>query len=290
MSLRSFFIPSLVLLLPVVLPAQESREVFRGEIPAESWLRVRTSLGDIAVREGSGRTAVVNARIDGPGERPTFEVKRDGSSVTICAIYESTTRCDAESYDSRWRRGERHASADLVVELPRGVRLLAATGNGDVETRGATSQVRASSGNGEVTVDGSGGRVNASSGNGDVEVRDAKGPVHASSGNGDITVNTTAGPVTASSGNGRIRVSMQSLAEEGNMSFSTGNGSIELSLPANLSADVSASVGIRNFESDFPMQLPGRWDSGRIEAKIGNGGRRIRLSTGNGRVILRKNT
>ena len=285
----SLALAAAVSILPATGSAQDSREVFRGEVPAGSWLRVRTMSGDINVREGSGRTAVVTGRYTGPGEKPTFEVRRDGSSVTICAIYEHTKQCDAEGYESEWRRdNRRHASADFTVELPRGVKLLAGTGNGDVETRGATAEVRASSGNGEVTVAGSGGRVNASTGNGDVAVTEARGPVRASSGNGDIIVGTTAGPVTASSGNGRIRVSMRSLAEEGNMSFSTGNGSIELVLPSSLSADIEANVGLRNFETDFPMTLPGRWDSGRITGKIGEGGRRIRLSTGNGRVTLRK--
>lgn len=279
-----------VLFIPDLAIAQDSREVFRGEVPSGSWLRVRTMSGDIDVREGSGQTAVVVARRGGgSGEEPTFEVKRDGSSVTICAIYEGTTECDADRYETRWRRdNRRQQSAHFTVQLPRGVKLLASTGNGDVEARGATEQVTASSGNGEITVAGSGGRVRASSGNGDVEVTDAKGPVHASSGNGDIIVGTTAGPVTASSGNGRIRVRMDALVEEGNMNFSTGNGSIELSLPANASADIEANVGIRNFETDFPMQLPGRWSSGRIEGKIGQGGRRIRMSTGNGRITIKK--
>jgi DUF4097 and DUF4098 domain-containing protein YvlB len=149
--------------------------------------------------------------------------------------------------------------------------------------------VDASSGNGEITVDGSGGPVSAITGNGDVEVRGANGPVAANSGNGDITVATSAGPVSASSGNGRLTIRMDRLTAGGDMEFSTGNGSIELSLPANLSADIVANVPPRRFETEFPMQLPGRFGGGRIEGKIGEGGRRIRMSTGNGSVTIRKN-
>jgi hypothetical protein len=43
------------------------------------------------------------------------------------------------------------------------------------------------------------------------------------------------------------------------------------------------------FESDFPIQLSTRFSGQRIEGKIGQGGRRIRMSTGNGRVSLKKN-
>jgi hypothetical protein len=295
MQLRASLLVAAFSVIPAASFAQDAgREVFRGEVAAGSWLRVRTLKGDIEVRETSGRTAVVRvrerSRRDSDGTA-TFEVKRDGSNVTVCAIYEHTTQCDADEYNTRRRYNDSdYTSADFTVELPRGVRLLAATGNGDVETRGATADVTAASGNGEVSVNGSGGRVNASSGNGDIDVTDAKGPVHASSGNGDITVRTTDGPVTASSGNGRINVRMDRLVNDDNMSFSTGNGSIEVSLPANAAADVDANVGMRNFETDFPMLLEGRMSGGRIEGRINGGGRRIRMSTGNGRIAIRKNS
>ena len=283
-------------LIPATLPAQDDlsspREVFRGEIPSGSWLRIRSMKGDIQVRETSGRTAVVRA-VRGRGTRSVsevrFEVKRDGSNVTVCSIYPQTRECDAEGYDSNWRRGEREqGSIDFTVELPSGVKLVAATGNGDVSVRDAGGEVRASSGNGEIGVIGANGRVNASTGNGDVEVSGARGDVKASSGNGDITVGTTMGPVTASTGNGRINVRMTALTAPGDMRFSTGNGSIDIALPANLSADVIADVSLRDFQTDFPMQLPGRFSGRRIEGKIGQGGRQIRLSTVNGSITLRK--
>lgn len=287
----------LLALLPVTAIAQvnleSGGEVFRGEVPQGAWLRIRTLKGNIDVREGSGRTAVVKVgrgRGDGSGRDVTFEVKRDGSSITVCAIYPQTTRCDAENYDSEWRRNDgRYPAVNFTVELPKGVKINASTGNGDVDTRGASEEVRASSGNGEITVDGSGGRVSASTGNGDVEVRAARGSVDASSGNGDITVETSSGPVSASSGNGRLAIRMDRLTGAGDMEFSTGNGSIEVSLPADASADIVADVSQRRFETEFPMQLPGRFGGGRIEGKIGGGGRRIRMSTGNGSVTIRKN-
>jgi hypothetical protein len=279
--------------LPAIGQGSLPRQVFSGEVSSGSWLRIRSLKGNIEVREGSGRTATVTAA-QGRGRRSaegvTFEVKRDGSNVTVCAIYPRTRRCDEEGYDySSWRNEDNELGGiDFTVSLPKGVRLVAATGNGTVDVRGAGGEVNASSGNGEVSVLGADGRVSASTGNGDVEVSGAKGTVDASSGNGDITVGTTIGPVSASTGNGRIDVSMSTLTEPGDMEFSTGNGTIEISLPANLNADVTAEVSLRNFETDFPMQLPGRFSGRRIEGKIGSGGRRIRMSTGNGRVLLRK--
>ena len=112
--------------------------------------------------------------------------------------------------------------------------------------------------------------------------------MEASTGNGDITVSTALGPVSASSGNGRIEVEMASLRSSEDMRFSTGNGSIDVGFPANLSAVIDARVPYKNFETDFPIEMAARWGSSGVEGKIGNGGRRIRFSTGNGHVRIRK--
>lgn len=268
-----------------------SSPVFRGEIERGSWLRIRNLKGEIDVRETSGNTAVVYAQHRTSARRSRemrIETRRDGSSVTICAIWEGTRRCDAEGYDTRGGDHNDLGVVDFTVELPRGVKLLASTGNGEVSVRNAGEEVKASSGNGEVSVLGAAGRVSASSGNGDIEVTGARGDVRASSGNGDITVSTTRGPVTASTGNGRIDANMTTLDTEGDMEFSSGNGSITVTLPSNLSATIEANVPVRNFTTDFALTLPSRWNSRRIRGTIGGGGRRIRLSTGNGKVTLRK--
>ncbi|HVF39069.1 MAG TPA: DUF4097 family beta strand repeat-containing protein [Gemmatimonadaceae bacterium] len=288
----------LLLGIPVVAGGQIASDaptsVFSGEVSSGSWLRIRNLRGTIEVQEARGRNAVVAAsrRLNrASGDEITFEVLRDGSNVTICAISRRTRRCDAEGYDIRSDNNDRTTGrADFTVSLPRGVRLLAATGNGDIHIRNAGSEVDASSGNGDVSVLKAGGRVNASSGNGEVQVQDAGGRVRASTGNGDVTVSTSAGPVSASSGNGRIDVRMATLPADGDMSFTTGNGSVILSFPSNLSAVIDANVAFKNLDTDFPMSLPSRWNSSRIQGTIGNGGRRIRISTGNGRVSIRKNT
>jgi len=137
---------------------------------------------------------------------------------------------------------------------------------------------------------GANGRVRASSGNGDIEVDRARGDVHASTGNGGIRVNTSTGPVSASTGNGSIRVDMAAISNPSEMEFSTGNGSITVRFPGNLSANIEANLPFRNFSTDFPMQMESGFSGHRIEGKIGNGGPRIRFSTGNGHVSIEKSS
>lgn len=287
---------ALALVAPVAgaQTTSDARQVFNGEVANGAWLRIRAHKGTIRVAEATGNTATVTAGTryrSASSDEVTFEVKRDGQNVTVCSITARTRRCDAEGYDSRSRGYDRdrdEGSADFTVALPRGVKLLASTGNGEVDVRNAGAEVRASSGNGEVNVSNVRGRVSASSGNGDILVDRAEGDVEASSGNGDIRVSTSKGPVSASSGNGRIDVTMQSLTGSDDMKFSTGNGSITVAFPSNLSARIDANGAFRNFETDFPIDMGRGWSSNRVQGTIGSGAHRIRLSTGNGRITLRK--
>jgi DUF4097 and DUF4098 domain-containing protein YvlB len=292
------FRAAVLLALPITFAGAQSSSdnipVFKGQIAEGSWLRIRTMKGNVQVREATGRDVIVTARRRygyGRSGEIKFDVHHDGSNVTVCALWEQTRRCDEDGYDSGrgWNRDRSDdGSADFTVELPRGIKLVASTGNGDVDIRNAGSEVRGSSGNGEVTIDGAGGSVEAASGNGDVRVDRAGGPVRANTGNGNIRVVTASGPVNANTGNGRIEVDMAALSDDDDMTFNTGNGSIRVSAPSNLSAEIDSNVSYNKFETDFPLTVPGRWNTRRIQGTIGNGGRRIRFNTGNGSVTLRK--
>jgi hypothetical protein len=296
----------LLLLASAPTLAQAQREAERDtmfaweeRIPEGAWLRVRTLRGSIEVRDGDGRVAEVRAvkrsrRGVGRGalSRVTFEVRRDGDNVTVCAIWPTTRECDEDGYDSRGGHDDedddaRHVSADFFVRLPRDVRLHAGTGNGAVRVEGTTAEVRASSGNGRVEVLAAGGAVSASSGNGDVTVDGADAAVTARSGNGAVRVSTARGPVSASSGNGRIDVRMREL-RGADMEFRTGNGSVTVALPRDFEGQVEAHSGHGEVRSDFPITLTGPVRTGYVRGVIGRGGPTIRMSTGNGRLELRR--
>jgi DUF4097 and DUF4098 domain-containing protein YvlB len=155
-----------------------------------------------------------------------------------------------------------------------------------VERAGA--QVELSTGNGAIHIGETDGRVTASTGNGDVEVESARGPVRASTGNGRIFVSTAAGPVSASTGNGDIDVRMKTLSANSDMAFSSGSGAVRITLPPDFNGDVDASTGSGDLRTDFAIKLVGRLDPQHMRGTIGTGGRMIHLSTGSGRLEIRK--
>jgi DUF4097 and DUF4098 domain-containing protein YvlB len=290
-----------LLLLPSLLTAQtltgRTDRIFtwQGPLRTQAQLTVRNYNGPIDVRAASGSNVELRAekRVHGDAsvEDVAFDVRTaSNGDVTICSTYRGRNLCDEDrGGHSDWNDDHGSVTVAMTVLVPRGAQVRVATGNGAVSVERVGGAVHASTGNGRVTVAGTEGTVRVSTGNGDVEVRDASAPVEVSTGNGDVRVVTATGPVNARSGNGDIDVRISALRVREAMSFSTGSGSVHLTLPANYSGELDASTGNGSVESDFELRLSGgRLDRHRIRATIGDGGPLLRLSTGNGRLEVRK--
>lgn len=250
--------------------------------------------GTIKVTEASGFSVEYRAEKEdrrGDVEDIGFVVLRSADGITICAVYDDDDRCRETGIDRdrSWNRSwNERARVHVTVAVPRGTVVAVRSGNGDVALDAAVAEANLASGNGRVRVSGVTGTTQASSGNGEVSVERVGGPVKATSGNGDITVTASEGPVEASTGNGDIYASMERLVGREDMSFSSGNGRIEVILPSDFSADVEASTGNGRISSDFPITLVGRITPTRLRGTIGSGGRRLRMTTGNGQLEIRR--
>ena len=262
-----------------------------GSMRAGSVLTIRNFNGRIEVRAGTGDRAEVRAeRVSSRSSGDlTFEARHDGNDVSVCSVWRGHSACDgSRGWD--WNDGGdgRDTRAAITVTLPAGVALRGGTGNGDVTVQGTGGDVNVATGNGDVSVTGTAGAVKASSGNGSLSVSGATGSVTASTGNGRVRVATGAGPVRASTGNGDITVQMGADPSADDMSFSTGHGDIEVTVPGGINADFDASTGWGSIHTDFPIHVEGSLNPRHIRGTIGRGGQRIHMSTGFGSVELRK--
>jgi len=280
------------LLAATPLAAQQSFD-WNGGVSAGSTLRVFTQNGTVTVTASSDGRAHIHGTTENAssGEIRYLTVGGSGGDVRVCAVRDDAT-CGDNGIDGRGNRGwsmrNRRGRANFTVSVPRGVVVRVSSGNGDVTVDGATADVNAGSGNGDVRVGSGAAQVSATTGNGAVMVENARGPVRASSGNGRVTINAASGPVNASTGNGRIEVAIASLRGAGDMEFSSGNGSVTLTLPPDFGADFEGSTGNGSIQTDFPVRVQGRVSAHRMLGTIGNGGRRLHLSTGNGSINLRR--
>lgn len=290
----------------VVLPALSSAQslvgrsdsiyTWRGTLRAGSLLTIRNYNGPIDVRPSESANVELRAekrtsRGGGSISDVAFDVqtgRENSGDITICATFRDNNPCDDRPYrdgEDGWRR---NVTVSMTVLIPHGARLKVATGNGAVSIDRVGGDVTAKTGNGRVLIQGTEGTVQVSTGNGDVDVKGAKASVRVSTGNGRVNVTTTDGPVEARTGNGDIDVSMTQLRAKEDMSFSTGSGGVRVTLPAGYSGELEATTGNGELRSDFALKIQGRVNPRRIRATIGDGGPKLRLTTGNGRLEIRK--
>ena len=226
-----------------------------GAVGAGGWMQIRNVNGSVRVEGTSGSEVEVRAtkRVRrGSADDVRVEVRRfdGGRSVVACAVWGEST-CDEDGYHGRSNTRESDVRVDFVVRVPRGVNVEPHTVNGTVRVADVTGEVRAS------TV------------NGDVEAYSLGGPVEVETVNGDVDARM-----------GRVGTR--------DMRFGTVNGSVTLALPAALDADVELDTVNGHFDADYPLTLSGRVNPRHLRATIGRGGPRLKVSTVNGSVKLKK--
>jgi hypothetical protein len=246
-----------------------------GRVDAGRWMQVFNVNGSVEFAPSNDNMVhlVAEKRSNGrPMDEIHFELVQVGGNVTICAIWNDSSRCEDGGVSSHRRNqnSDNHSSVKFTVKVPRGVRVGAHSVNGSVSVRDVGVEVRANSVNGGVTV------------------RNAAGPVRANTVNGGVDVTTTSGPVTAGTVNGNVDARMSSLQGDDDMDFKTVNGSVAIYVPAGFDADFRFDTVSGSIASDFPMTLSGRLGPRHASGKIGNGGRDIRASSVNGSIELRK--
>lgn len=280
-------------LVPALAGSQERSTdnlfTWSGRVASGNTLGIRHFNGPIDVREGtSDRVEFRAERRSRRSSELSFEVQNESNGVTICGVWRGRSACDTgRSRGWDWEDGP--PSSRLTVLLPKGVRLHAVTGNGDVTVEKASNDLQISSGNGDVRVTMTAGQVNVSTGNGELEIEGATGPVSATTGNGRVYVLTSSGPVTARTGNGEIDVKMRAISTSSDMQFVTGNGSVTVALPSNFNGEIDASTGNGEFRSDFEIRVIGRLNPRHVRGTIGTGGgQTIKMTSGSGRLELRK--
>lgn len=236
---------------------EENAFTWSGRIPSGHWIRVRNLSGEINVTASNSDRVEVTAtkqwRRSDP-ESVRFEVQKYGPNdddVVICAIWNDRSSCDEHGYESHNVRNN-DVSVQFRVMVPRGVKIGVSSINGAVSVEGATSEVEASTVNGEVEA--------ASSG----------------------------GPVSASTVNGSVTARMGRFDGDQDLNFSTVNGTVQAEFTGDLDADIELSTVNGRFRTDYPVTINGRLDPRHLRARLGRGGRRIRLSTVNGNVELLK--
>ena len=199
--------------------------------------------------------------------------------------------------------------SDLTIQVPAGSRLEIEGFASAIRIEGVNGPVQAETVNGSIVMTGGSKEVNLQSVNGSVEVTSPATRVHAEAVNGAVTVRDASGEVDASTVNGTLTVVGGSfthaqletvsgrivfegaLGKGGSLSAETVSGSVDLTLPANVSADFSISSFSGDIENELgpPAKKASRWTSEKeLSFTAGTGGGKVSVETLSGSIRLHK--
>ena len=287
-----------------------------------------TSLAAIGALIGSAAAEPIDEkRPANPDARVSIE--NLGGSVTVVGwdrhevSVSGTLASDAEGFDfsgsdsrlkfevefPRRARNLDDTESYLEVKVPNGCRLLVNGVNTTISVDDVSGRLELETVNGEITVAGEPERIEATSVNGDIEIEAKSFDVEAGAVSGDIILRDVAGDVAASTVSGDIEVSggefdsaeFSSVSgaiefdgdpgKSSSLEFECHSGSIILTLPAMLSAEVELSTFSGSIESDFgprPKRKSRYAPGEEVEFTVGDGDARISASNFSGTIRVRE--
>jgi len=180
------------------------------------------------------------------------------------------------------------------------------TGNGGVALDGITGDVIADTGNGGVDLIAISGSITADTGNGSVDLNECEGDeISVDTGNGSVHAErVVCRRLLIDTGNGGVKafdleadtatidtknnsiIAEFSRMGDGKFIVDTGSGGIELTLPRDASADITADTGSGSIVADVTGLEKKRWKKGYAEFQVGGGDARVVLDSGSGSIRI----
>jgi len=243
------------------LHAQSRDDAFSwsGTVATGRTVMIKNVNGPIRVERSTSNRVEVTAekrwRRGNPDDVRIEQPRMGSGDVLICALFTPESTCDEMGIHtprSRSYNNRNDVSVHFVVRVPDGIRVDVATVNGALDVSGVSAGVTAN------TV------------------------------NGTIDARSTGGPVRAHTVNGSLNISMGSFSAADDLEYETVNGSVTLELPTDFGGQLELSTVNGRVSTDFPITITGTLSPRRLRGSIGNGGARIRASTVNGSVTLRR--
>jgi hypothetical protein len=236
-------------------PAANDAFHWKGKVPAGQLVEIRGINGSIHAEPALGNDVEVVAYktgvlYDSAGIK--VQVVEHNGGVTFCAVYPSAdghpTEC-LPGASSPLNSLSHDVNIDFTVRLPKGVRFVGRTVNGQVEAKSLQSDTEAHTVNGNVRL-------------------------------------STAGAAVGETVNGSIIASVGKI--NGDSKFSTVNGGITLEMPVGAAAEVHAGTKNGLIHTDFPLEVQGAYAGRHADGVIGHGGPDLTIVTVNGTINLRR--
>ena len=200
--------------------------------------------------------------------------------------------------------------AKFAIRAPRRVELdRISSSNGSLDVEGIEGNARLTTSNGKIRIAVFEGNVEAKTSNGSVTLTDSQGSAVIKTSNGNIKADGVRGHFEAKTSNGGIRARILGDGDGRPIEVHTSNGSIDLTLteqpsadviatssnssvtvhaPASLAARITADTSHASIQTDFEVTVQGTQKKTHLDGTINGGGPLIKLDSSNGGIRLLK--
>ena len=229
-------------------------ETFDGAVTVHAWDKNEVSY-----------TVIKRARDEREMKGISIQAQGSGPEVTLRSQFDKSFAHSYHEHDGRVTSYSSDASAEFDVYVPRNATLFVSSGDGRLRVEGVSGELELHTGDGTIDVTGSRGKLRAETNDGRIRVEDFDGDADARTGDGRITLD------------GNFR----------SLSAKTGDGAISLSVPEGSNATIETNAesvfndGVAVAETPDTENRVRRW-------RIGGGGQTFTLSTGDGRITIRR--
>lgn len=126
--------------------------------------------------------------------------------------------------------------------------------------------------------------------NGDLDIIGVRGEIEAELVNGSVESDSMSGDAHISTVNGEMTLTYLDTSDVDTINLESVNGSIDLRLPQDVSADIEAETVSGRISNEFGIHVEkGKWVGSSMRGTIGSGDIRVTLENVNGRIRVRQN-
>ena len=183
-------------------------------------------------------------------------------------------------------------SAKLIVSVPRRADVFARTGDGSIQIEQLTGRLELRTGDGAIRASDVDGDLVVNTGDGSIAIDRAEGRLSIETGDGGVSVSGRPSAVRMHTGDGSIvcRVDPGTVMTD-DWDISTGDGSVALYLPPAFGAELDAHTGDGTIRTELQLASGGgngERERRTLRGRLGDGGRGLRVRTGDGSISLKE--
>jgi DUF4097 and DUF4098 domain-containing protein YvlB len=263
-SLRRIALVVLTLAIISTVPAYADEWSKTYNLTGKPDLRVDTSDANIRLTTWSQNTIeakVITSRYKIGEGGIRVDERQNGNSIEIEVHYPH------HNFNVEWGSHR----VDIIIQMPREGNVNLRTGDGKIEVAGLKGVMDLHSGDGSETLDGVDGKLRANTGDGHIQANGRFDELELKTGDGHVDVRATAGSTLASG-----------------WRLETGDGSVSLEVPPDLSATVDLHTSDGHIDLDMPVTTEGKIRQNEIHGKLNGGGSPLTIRTGDGSIHLHK--